>query len=401
MLTEVNCKNAKPGTKVRKLYDGKGLLLRIKPNGTKIWEFRYKVPGPKGPKEKSLSLGIYGEVSLKEAREKCAEKRKELSAGKDPSGERRQQKLKARYSAANTFASVAEDWKAANADRWCGDHADRTWRRVELHLLPKFGVTPISEITALDLLDVFRKLEAAGKTETSHRLLQICRGVFQMAVLTRRATYNPTHDLKGALRAHKGSNYPTIGHNQLPEFFQRLEEGEMSTMTRHAIKFLMLTFVRQGELRQSEWRDIFHSEQQWRIRPETTKMRQLHLVPLSTQALKLLDEIKEISWESPYLFPSQSRNKHPIMSENTINKALHDMGYKGQLVGHGFRSMASTILNENGFRADVIERQLAHMPRDKVRAAYNRAQYLPERQDMMQWWGDYLEKAGMSFNQTD
>lgn len=396
MLTEKEIRNAKAGPKVRKLYDGNGLLLRISPTGAKSWEFKFRVPGPDGrPKEKALSFGLYPEVGLKEARDKCIDARKLRREGKDPSEERRLERQHARYSASNTFASIAQEWKEANSSRWCKDHADRTWRRVELHLLPKLGRMAIGHITALDILDVLRELEAEEKTETSHRLLQICRGIFQLAVLTKRVSYNPTHDLKGALKAHKSENYPTIGHNQLPNFFEQLELCKASAITRLAIKLLIITFVRQGELRQAEWKDVSLQAKEWRVRAETTKMREMHIVPLSSQAIALLRELQKLSGESAYMFPSQNRSKHAIMSENTVNKSIHDMGYKGQLVGHGFRSMASTILNEKGFRADVIERQLAHMPRDKVRAAYNRAQYLPERRDMMQWWGNYIEEAGM------
>lgn len=395
-LTEREARNAKAGSKVRKLYDGNGLLLRIKPNGTKIWEFKYRVPGENGGlKEKTLALGIYDEVSLKEARQQCLAARKLRQSGIDPSAERKAKRQEARYQAANTFGAIVEEWQDANRKKWCDDHAARTRRRIDLHLQPALGNRPISGISALDVLDVIRKLERQDKTETAHRLLQICRGVFQLAVLTKRTTYNPVFDLQGALKAHKEKNYPTIGANQLPEFFSKLEESKASIITRLAIKLLLLSFVRQGELRRAKWSDIDTNAPEWRVRAETTKMRQLHIVPLSSQAKEILKQLKEISGYSQYLFPSQGRQKHPIISENTVNKALHDMGYKGQLVGHGFRSTASTILNEQSFAPDVIERQLAHMPRDKVRAAYNRAQYLTERRRMMQWWGDYLERAGM------
>lgn len=401
MLTDKAIRNAKPGVKVRKIYDANGLVLRVSPNGTKSWEFKFRVPGPDGGlKEKSLSIGLYPEVGLREARDKCIEARRLRRDGKDPAEERRLQKQQARYGAANTFKAVAEEWLKANKDRWCEDHKDRTWRRVELHLMPVFGSRQIASISALDILEQLQKLEEENKTETSHRLLQICRGIFQTAVITKRAPFNPTYDLKGALKAHRGSSYPAFGHNQLPGFFECLESGKLSPMTRLAIKFLALTFVRQGELRQAEWADIDFANNEWRVRAETTKMRQLHIVPLSTQAVNVLSMIKKDAKESPYVFPAQIKTKHPIMSENTINKALRDLGYGGQMVGHGFRSLASTILNEKGFRADVIERQLAHMPRDKVRAVYNRAQYLPERREMMQWWGNHLEQAGMNIHPT-
>jgi hypothetical protein len=257
-LTEREVRNAKPGSKVRKLYDGGGLLLRIRPNGTKTWEFKYRVPGEKGLlREKTLALGIYDEVSLKEAREKCLTARKLKQSGTDPSLERKAKRQEARYRASNTFGAIVEEWQDTNRDRWCDDHAARTRRRIDLHLVPALGSRPISEISARDVLDVLRKLEKERKTETAHRLLQICRGVFQLAVLTKRTAYNPVFDLQGALKAHKEKNYPTIGANQLPEFLSKLEEAKASVMTRLAIKLLLLTFVRQGELRQSNgWTSI-------------------------------------------------------------------------------------------------------------------------------------------------
>jgi len=243
------------------------------------------------------------------------------------------------------------------------------------------------------LLDRLRNTEGDDKVDTSHRALQACRSIFQYAVLSQKIRYNPANDLKGVLKAHKKEHYPTIGHNQIPDFLAKLEEVKTTDMNRLAVKIVIMTFLRQGELRRGKWADIDFKAREWRVRPETTKMKQLHIVPLSTQVIALFQELKLISGESEYLFPSQNKQKNPIMCENTINNLIHRMGYKGQLVGHGFRSMASTILNENGFKADVIERQLAHMPRDKVRAAYNRAEYLPERRQMMQWWGDFLDKV--------
>lgn len=236
------------------------------------------------------------------------------------------------------------------------------------------------------------KIEKDDKTETSHRALQTCKLVFQYAVLTQKVKYNPANDLNGVLKAHKTTNYPTLGHNQLPEFLEKLEVIKTSDLTKLAIKALILTMVRQGELRRAMWSDIDFAAKEWRVRPETTKMRTLHHVPLSAQAIKVFRAIQKITGDGEYVFASQQKRKFPFMSENTINKVIHEMGYKGLLVGHGFRAMASTILNENGgFRPDVIERQLAHMPRDKVRATYNRAEYLPERRQMMDWWGDFID----------
>ena len=399
MLTDKELKKASPRSKPYKLYDEKGLVMRVKPNGTKGWEFKYRVDGPNGRKiEKLLSFGVYDEVSLKEARTKCMEARKVLHDGKDPSEVRKAARRLSRFNAENSFLSVAEEWHKNQSDKWTPKHGQKLWRRLELHVMSTLGARPIGEITTLELLDVLRKAEASQKIHTAHCALRTCRAIFQYAVLSQRIRYNPALDLQGVLKSYRESNLPTIGHNQLPGFLAKLDETKMTPMNRLAVKFLILTFVRQGELRQAKWSDIDLASGEWRVRAETMKMRELHHVSLSQQAMQILRQLALLSGGSEFLFPSQHKQKHPIMSENTINKVIHDMGYKGELVGHGFRSLASTILNEKGFRADVIERQLAHMPRDKVRAAYNRAQYLSERREMMQWWGNYVEGAGMIFD---
>jgi integrase len=265
------------------------------------------------------------------------------------------------------------------------------WCRVEANILPELGNCSISEIKSLELLDALRKVEKRGATELSHRLLQTCGVIFRYAVLTGRAEYNPTIDLRGALMPHKAESHPTIAAKELPKFFGKLTEVETSPQNKIAIRLIMHTFVRQGELRQAKWEDIDMEAKEWRLPAHTTKMRDLHIVPLSKQSLRLLKQLKELTGHGELLFPSQQRRKHAMMSENTINHVLRKMGYKDKLVGHGFRALASTTLNEMGFRPDVIERQLAHAERNKVRAAYNRAEYLEDRKKMMQHWSDFLE----------
>jgi len=371
------------------MADGNGLSLFTYPNGSKLWRYRYKYLG----KEKMLSLGGYPQISLADARAKLLELKKQVKEQIDPATERANEKRLAKFNADNCFEAVAKEWHETNLNKWSAEHARKLWRRLELHIFPLLGKRAVAEISTLELLDALRKVEKDDKTETSHRALQTCKLIFQYAVLTQKLKYNPANDLNGVLKAHKATNYPTIGHNQLPEFFEKLETIRTGELTKLAIKALILIMVRQGELRRMKWSDIDFFTKEWRVRPETTKMRTLHHVPLSAQAIKTFREIQKITGDGEYVFASQQKRRFPFMSENTINKVIHEMGYKGELVGHGFRSMASTILNENGgFRADVIERQLAHMPRDKVRAAYNRAEYLPERRQMMDWWGDYIEK---------
>ena len=390
LMSEVAIRKAKPGKKSYKLSAGDGLWLFIEPNGSKLWRYRYKFNG----NDTTLSLGSYPETSFLEAKEKRFAAQKLLQNGINPSSKRKEEKRLAKFDSENTFSAVAETWHKNNLNKWTPEHARKLWRRLELHILPALGSRPIKDISTLELLEALRKVEDGNRTETTHRALQTCRAIFRFAVLTQKIGYNPASDLQGALKAHKTVNYPTIAHHQLPRFLEELEKAGTSELNRLAVKLLILTFVRQGEMRRAKWTDFDLKNGEWKIRPETTKMRTLHHVPLSKQAIHVLRNIGKITGNNEYVFASQHNRRHPFMSENTINKVIHNLGYKGVLVGHGFRSMASTILNENGFRADVIERQLAHMPRDRVRAAYNRAEYLPERREMMQWWGDFI--AGLS-----
>jgi len=392
-LTEKEIQAAQPRSKAYKMYDGNGLLLRVKPNGTKIWEFKYRAFKDGKKVEKMLSLGVWAEVSLKDARAKCAEAKKLVGESKDPGALKKQQKILARANSENSFEAVARDWHKLNIAKWTPRHAVKLMRRLELHIFPGIGSKPVAEITALEVVDLLRRLEKDEKTETTHKVLQDCRAVFQHAFLHQKIQFNPLSDMRGLLKPHLTTSHPTLSANQIPDFLSKLEAVQTTPLNRIAVKLLMHTFVRQGELRKAKWASVDWKQAEWRIPPENMKMKQEHVVPLSSQALGILSDLQKISGDSHYLFPSQNRQKNPFMSENTINKVIHDMGYKGQLVGHGFRAMASTILNENGFAPDVIERQLAHAPRNKVRAAYNRAQYLEERRKLMQWWSDYLEQA--------
>ncbi|NBX03917.1 MAG: DUF4102 domain-containing protein [Alphaproteobacteria bacterium] len=387
LLTDIKVRNASPKEKVYRLKDGDGLFLQVEPNGGKYWRLRYFYVG----KEKMLALGTYPEVSLSEARDKRLAARKMLANGTDPGAHKKQEKRRAEFNAGNTFKAVSEEWYKNNLSKWTPDHAARLWRRLEANVLPEIGDRPIAEIKSLELLNTLRKIEKRGATDLSHRLLQTCGVIFRYAVVTGRMQYNPSADLRGALMPHKAESHPTLNAKDLPHFISKLDGVETSLQNKLAVRLLMLTFVRTGEMRQAKWEDVDLKTNEWRLPPHTTKMRDLHIVPLSKQTIEVLRQLNELTGSSPYLQPSQHRQKNPIMSENTINMVIHKMGYKNKIVGHGFRALASTILNENGFRADVIERQLAHMERNKVRAAYNRAEYLPERIQMMQWWGDYLD----------
>ncbi len=389
-LTNIAIKNAEIKDKTYKLFDGEGLFLQVNKNGSKLWRMKYRFHN----KEKLLSLGKYPEVTLQEARDKKYQARRLLSKGVDPSADKRAKKADAIRSVGNSFEVVAREWHSTNLNKWSEKHGAKIWRRVELHLLPKLGGLPIADIKPMDILTLLRKLEARGTTEITHRILQTCTAIFRYAIVTERLSYNPASDLKGALIAHKAEHYPTLPVSELKGFLDALECVSTTRQNKLAMKLLMLTFVRTGEMRFSKWDNIDFNNKRWIIPAELTKMRREHIVPLSEQVINILKELKSITTHCPfgYILPSQNRQKNPMMSENTINNLIKKMGYGGEIVGHGFRALASTTLNEQGYRPDVIERQLAHKEPNAIRAAYNRAEYLEERTQMMQDWADCVDK---------
>lgn len=286
-LTDTAVRNAKPKEKPYKLTDGDGLYLLIKPNGGKYWRFKYLYLG----KEKLLSLGTYPEVPLLEARDKRHATRKLLASGTDPSNKRKEERRLAVFKAGNTFEAVAKEWFENEKPKWTPDHAARLWRRLDANIIPILGDRPISEIKPLELLEALRKVEKRGATDLSRRLLQICGSIFRYALLSQKILHNPASDLRGVLKAHKSVSHPTITAKELPDFFKKLETVETSNQNKLAIWMLMLTFVRQGELRQAKWEDVSFQDKEWRLPPHTTKMRDLHIVPLSKQTIKALKEL--------------------------------------------------------------------------------------------------------------
>lgn len=385
-LSDAKVRNAKPRMKPYKMADGEGLFLLVSPSGSKYWRLRYFIAG----KEKLLALGVYPETSLVAARERRLEARKALAAGKDPSDSKRESKRLNSQKRDCTFEVVAREWHTNRLAKWTPEHAAKILKRLERHIFGRLGSRPIDQITPHDLLTVMRKVEEHGG-EIAHRLLQICGQVFLYAVITQRATYNPAASLRGALKPVVKNSYAFIKPVELAEYLRKLEAYDGSILTKLALKFLLLTFVRSGELRGAAWAEIDLEKAEWRIPAERMKMKEMHIVPLSRQAIEILKELRPMTGQGQYVFPNQHKFIGP-MSENTILYALYRMGYHSRATGHGFRSTASTALNENGFPPDVIERQLAHSERDKVRAAYNYAQYLPERRKMMQWWADYIDE---------
>ena len=276
-------------------------------------------------------------------------------------------------------------------DKWTPLYAKKTLKRLETHVFPALGTRPIADITTHELLSVMRRIEEHS-ADLAHRQLQICGQILSYAVITQRATNNPTVSLRGALKPVVQKTHAYIKPNELREFLSTLEAYDGALQTKLAMKFLLLTFVRTGELRGAQWTEIDWDKSEWRIPAERMKMKELHIVPLSRQAIAILNELLSITGKWRYVFPNQHKPSG-FMSENTILYGLYRMGYHSRATGHGFRSTASTILNEHSFPPDVIERQLAHGERNKVRAAYNHAQYLPERRKMMQWWADYLDET--------
>ncbi|WP_027368272.1 tyrosine-type recombinase/integrase [Desulfocurvibacter africanus] len=383
-LSDTSVRNAKPESKPRKLSDGGGMFLLVTPSGGKWWRFKYRFKG----KEKLLSLGVYPDVSLKEARERRDEARKLLANGIDPSETRKAEK----NSQADSFEEVAREWYDKFKPSWSDSHAMRILRRLEQNIFPWLGSRPIKTISAPDLLAVIRRIETRGAVETAHRALQNCGQIFRYAVACGRAERDPSGDLRGALPPSEEKHHASLTDPKaVAALLRDIDDYEGSFVTRCALRLAPLVFVRPGELRHAEWSEIDLDHAEWRIPAEKMKARTMHIVPLSKQAVEIMRELHALTGQGKYLFPSVRTSARP-MSENTVNAALRRLGYsKDEMTGHGFRSMASTILNEQGWNRDAIERQLAHAERNSVRAAYNYAEFLPERRRMMQSWSDYLD----------
>lgn len=383
-LTEMTIRNAKAPEKPVKLYDAGGLLLLVTPAGGKWWRLKYRFEG----KEKMLSLGTYPETGLKAAREKRDEARKLLSQGIDPSAERRATKT----AASETLEAVYREWMEKFSPRWSASHKENVCRHLEKNALPWIGARPIAELKAADVLAVLRRIEARGALESTHRTKQALGQVFRYAVATGRAERDPTADLRGAIPPPDKSSFAAITEpREIAALLRAIDAYQGSFVVRCALRLSALVFVRPGELRQAEWSEFDLERAEWRIPAAKMKMGEAHVVPLSTQSLAVLEEIRPLTGTGRYVFPSE-RGKDRPMSDGTVLAALRRMGYGSDaMTAHGFRAMASTILNEQGWNRDAIERQLAHAERNKVRAAYHRATHLPERREMMQAWADYLD----------
>ncbi len=384
-LTEIAIRSAKPRAGSYSITDARGLSLEIAPSGGKWWRFKYRFDG----KQKRMSLGVYPDISLKDARDRRDEVRKLVANGVDPLAHRKEKKVARQF----TFEIVTREWFEKNRQKW----APRTWdlvtTRIQKDLIPEIGHRPINVITPRELLGVLERVQARGALETAHRLRQDASLIFRFAVAKGYVERDPAADVRGALHERTTTHHAAVTSEvQLGALMRAIDDYEGDVAVRAAIRVAPRVFVRPGELRAAAWTEIDLEAAEWRIPAARMKMRQEHIVPLSTQVVIILRELHEVTGRSAYVFPSVRSRLRPL-SENTLNAALRRMGYtKDQATAHGFRTTATTRLNESGlWHRDAIERQLAHAESNKVRASYNKAEHLPERRRMMQWWSDYLD----------
>jgi integrase len=389
-LTDTSIRNTKPGSKPLKLFDGGGLFLLVTTAGQKWWRLKYRFAG----KEKSLALGVYPEVGLAAARKKRDAAREVLANGNDPGEEKKEAKRLRILSAATSFEAVAREWFASQKDGWAKIYADKVIASLEIDVFPTLGSRPISEIEAHHLVQVIRTIEARGVRETAKRVLQRCRSVFQYGIMTGRCTRNPGSEIDSAVVLKKGvavQHMARVKAVELPKLMRDIGAYDGEPVTRLALEFMALTFVRTNELIKATWDEIDVGSAEWRIPSERMKMRRPHIVPLSQQALAIIEQLRTFNGTRDFVFYSSQSRKY--ISNNTMLYALYRMGYKSRMTGHGFRGLAATALREMGYSRDLVDRQLAHAERNQVTAAYVHAEYLPERRQMMQRWSDFVDTA--------
>lgn len=387
-LTETKILKTKPKKKQIALFDGGGLFLLVRPNGGKLWRLKYRFQG----KEKILALGSYPIVTLKKAREKREQAKRQLDSGIDPGAVRKAQK-KAKIEDTETFEVIAREWHERFTPKWTESHAYKTIRRLELDVFPWLGNRPIKDIEAPEVLSILRRIESRGVLDGAHRVRGICGLVFRYAVATGRAKRNPAQDLTGALTPAKVTHLAAITEpEKVAELLRAIEGYSGSYVVKCALKIAPLVFVRPGELRNMEWNEINFEEALWSIPAQKMKMKEPHLVPLSKQAVEILRDLQPLTGESTFVFPG-GRSFERAMSNNALLAALRRLGYtKEEMTPHGFRAMARTILDEVlQVRPDLIEAQLAHAVRDPLGRAYNRTHHIEQRKQMMQTWSDYLD----------
>lgn len=395
MLTDKEIQNAKPKEKPYRLADGGGLYLEVTPTGSKLWRWKYRVAG----KEKRLAIGAYPEVRAPEARKVMSEARTKMKAGIDPSAEKKAKREQDKVAGDYTFEAVARTWFDKAHASLAASTRTKNLTYLEKDVFPFIGGRPIASLGAPDLLSVIRRIDGRGANDIARRAHSLCGRVFRYAVGHGLCDRDPSRDieLRDILPPADVQHHASVTDpKEAGELLRAIDGFTGSFTTRCALRFAPLVFVRPGELRHAEWTEFDFNKAEWRIPASKMKMKEQHLVPLSRQAIDVLCEIQQVTGCGQYIFPSERGGGRP-MSENTVNAALRRMGYKSdEMTGHGFRSMASTLLHELGYPHQVIERQLAHGERNQVSAAYNFAEHLPERRRMMQEWADYLDrqKAG-------
>lgn len=386
-LTELAIKHLKSKPKVYRVADSGGLCLEMSPAGGKLWRWRYYYQG----KAQMLALGKYPAMSLAEARKERDRQRDIVNQGKHPTREKKIQKLRKAHEGANTFEKIARRWLEMKEDGLNEKYATQCLARMEQHVFPTIGGLPLVDITIPDVVEVVEAIGKRGTIETAKRMKQLIGQVFRYAAQRGLCQHNPAADLRDILPTAEEKHHACIHPSELPDLLAKIEARD-NDFTKYAMKLLALTFVRTGELIGANWDEIDWAKEEWHIPKERMKMKRPHVVPLSRQALAILKELQERTGDKVHIFHSPaSKSKH--ISNGTVLMGLRRMGYQNTMTGHGFRTLASTILNEKGYASDWIERQLAHEDDDKIRSAYNRAEHLLERKKMMQDYADYLDKA--------
>lgn len=392
-LTNIAISKATPTDKLQKLSDGDGLQLHITPQGSKLWRMAYRWQG----KQKTLAFGAFPAISLAQARDMRAEARRKLANSIDPGQEKKDIKLALRVSQANSFESVAREWHKQWSPVRNSRYAESVLTRLEADVFPQIGSKPIADIKALDLVALTKKAEARGVNDVARRNYRVCTAVFRYGIAHGLLIHNPAAEVKTTdfMKSYEKKNYARLSKEQLPDYLTKVDAYPGGSLTRLAMKLMSLTFLRTAEFIGSKWSEIDFDNALWKIPGHRMKVKTIedHLVPLSRQAIETLRALQVISGNRKFIFPGERDPANKHMSNNTILAGIKRIGYKGEMTGHGYRGVASTLLREANFEKDHVERQLAHGENNKVVAAYNHAEYLGPRTLMMQWWADYLDLA--------
>ncbi len=392
-LTNIAISKATATGKLQKLSDGNGLQLHITPKGSKLWRLAFRWQGD----QETLSFGPYPAISLAQARDLRADALKKLANGVDPRQEKRDIKLARQVSQANSFESVAREWHKLWMPVRNPRYAESVMRRLEADVFPEIGSKPIADIRTLDLVAMTKKIETRGVSDVAKRNFRVCAMVFRFGVINGLLSRSPAADVKTTdfMKSYEKKNFARISKEQLPDYLTKVDAYPGGPLVRLAMKLMNLTFLRTSEFIGAKWTEIDFDNARWNVPGERMKVKVQghHVVPLSRQAIETLKALEVISGTRTYIFPGERDPANKFMSNNTILAGIKRIGYKGDMTGHGYRGLASTLLNEANFVHEHVERQLAHGAKDRVAAAYNHAKYIPQRTLMMQWWADYLDSA--------